>query len=65
MSRGENLTLSKLTTNISGVILLALGLVIVYFSVRAEMGYATPRIFTPIGLVVALLGGVLIIAWEG
>jgi glucose uptake protein GlcU len=65
MSWGENLTLSKLTTNLSGVILLALGLVIAYFSTKADMGHATPRIFTPVGLIVALIGGILIIAWEG
>jgi hypothetical protein len=65
MSGGENLTLSKLATNLSGVILLALGLVIAYYSTQADVGHASPSIFTPIGLIVALLGGILIIAWEG
>lgn len=64
MSWGENLTLSKLATNLSGVILLALGLVITYYSINADTGFASPRIFTPIGLVIAILGGILIIAWE-
>lgn len=65
MSGGGNLTLSKLATNLSGVILLALGIVIAYFSAQADVGHASPRIFTPIGLIVAVLGGILILAWEG
>jgi hypothetical protein len=65
MSGGDKLTLSKLATNLSGVILLALGLVTAYYSIQADMGHASPSIFTPVGLIVALIGGILIIAWEG
>ncbi|MGD2200228.1 MAG: hypothetical protein PVJ38_01185 [Candidatus Bathyarchaeota archaeon] len=65
MSDEKRLTFSKLAVNILGVILLALGIVIAYYSNQANLGYADPGIFTPIGLLVALLGGLMTAAWEG
>jgi hypothetical protein len=61
----EGLTISKITVNIFGVIILAIGLVITYYSMQADMGFIDPGIFTPIGILVALSGGIMTAAWEG
>ncbi len=65
MSGDEGLTISKLAVNIFGVILLTLGLVITYFSIQADMGIIDPGIFTPVGILIALAGGIMTAAWEG
>lgn len=65
MSNGENLTLSKLAVNLIGVVLLALGLVIAYYSLQADAGAVNPGIFAPVGFLVAILGGIMTLAWEG
>ena len=61
MSKREDPTAGDLATNLFGVILLALGLMLTYFSMNAEAGQVSPRIFTPVGLAVALIGGLIII----
>ncbi len=65
MSGDEGLTISKLAVNIFGVIVLTLGLVITYFSMQADMGVIDPGIFAPVGILIALAGGVMTAAWEG
>ncbi len=65
MSGDEGLTISKLAVNIFGVILLTLGLVITYFSIQADMGVIDPGIFAPVGILIALAGGIMTAAWEG
>jgi len=65
MSGDEGLTISKLAVNIFGVIVLTLGLVITYFSMQADMGVIDPSIFAPVGILIALAGGVMTAAWEG
>ncbi len=65
MSGDEGLTISKLAVNIFGVILLTLGLVITYFSMQADMGVIDPGIFAPVGILIALAGGIMTAAWEG
>lgn len=65
MSEKEGLTLSKLAVNIFGFIILALGLLIAYYSIQADSGFADPSIFTPVGILVALLGGLMTASWEG
>ncbi len=65
MSGDEGLTISKLAVNIFGVILLTLGLVITYFSIQADMGIIDPGIFAPVGILIALAGGIMTAAWEG
>jgi hypothetical protein len=65
MSGDEGLTISKLAVNFFGVIVLILGLVITYFSMRADMGVIDPGIFAPVGILIALAGGVMTAAWEG
>ena len=61
----EGLTLSKLVVNIFGVIILAIGIVITYYSLQADMGFIDPGIFTPIGILVAISGSIMTAAWEG
>jgi hypothetical protein len=65
MSRDEELTISKLAVNVFGVILLALGLVITYYSMQADVGAIDPGIFVPVGVLVTLAGGIMTAAWEG
>jgi hypothetical protein len=65
MSGDEGLTISKLAVNVFGVILLVLGLGITYYSMRADVGAIDPVIFAPIGVLVALAGGIMTAAWEG
>ncbi len=65
MSGDEGLTISKLAVNIFGVIVLTLGLVITYFSMQADMGVIDPGIFAPVGILIALAGGIMTAAWEG
>jgi hypothetical protein len=65
MSQEEPLTLSKLAVSFFGVIVIALGLVITYYSSLSETGIISPRLFTPLGLIVVIIGGIMIISREG
>jgi len=65
MSGDEGLTISKLAVNVFGVVLLALGLVITFYSMQADVGVIDPGIFAPVGVLVALAGGIMTAAWEG
>ena len=65
MSGDEGLTISKLAVNIFGVIVLAIGLVTTYYSTQADVGNIDPSIFTPVGILIILSGGIMIAAWEG
>ena len=56
MSRANGLNIAKLTTYFMGAILLTLGLMMAYFSTRADTGIITPRLYTPIALAVAVIG---------
>lgn len=58
------LTLTGLAVKLLGVIILVLGLLLAYFSLNADIEVINPRIFTPIGLMVALLGGFMLLAKE-
>ena len=53
-----------LATGIFGVIIIVLGLLLTYFSLRTDVGLISPHIFTPIGLAVALVGGFMLLAGE-
>ena len=65
MSSDEGLTISKLAVNLFGVMVLALGLVITYYSIQADVGNIDPSIFAPVGILIALAGGIMTAAWEG
>lgn len=56
MSREDSLTLAKLATNLFGAILLALGLMLTYFSMKADADIVNPSMFTPIGLAIVIIG---------
>lgn len=62
MSAEEGPTLGQLVTTFLGVILLALGLMLTYFSINADVGTVSPRIFTPVGVAIVLVGGFMIFA---
>ena len=64
MSDEEGMTLGGLATRLFGIIILVLGLLLTYFSLKTDIGLVNPRIFTPIGLAVALAGGLMLIAKE-
>jgi len=66
MSDAEETTLTGLTTKLFGGIVLILGLLLTYFSLKTDVGGGVnPRIFTPIGVAVLLVGGFMLIAKEG
>jgi hypothetical protein len=64
MSGEEGLTISMIAVNVFGVILLALGLVITYYSMQADVGAIDPGVFAPVGILVIFAGGILSAAWE-
>ena len=55
-------TLGQLVTTFLGVILLALGMMLTYFSINADVGMVSPRMFTPVGVAIVLIGGFMIVA---
>ena len=65
MSEDEGLTISKLAVNVFGAIVLALGLVITFYSMQADVGAVDPGIFASVGILFALAGGIMTAAWEG
>ena len=65
MSGEEGLTFSKIAVNVFGVVLLVLGLVITYYSMQADVGAIDPGIFSPVGILIVLAGGIMTAAWEG
>lgn len=52
----EELPLLGLTLRLIGFLILLIGSYLTYISLRAEAGIMDPRVFTPLGLVIALLG---------
>jgi hypothetical protein len=65
MSQREGLNVSRLAVYAFGVIILSLGIVLTYFSVKAEVGVVSPRMFAPVGVVMMVLGGILLVSREG
>jgi hypothetical protein len=61
MSEEYNLTVSKLAVFVLGIITFVLGIVLVYFSWTADVGIVGPKMFTPLGIVIILSGGLLLI----
>lgn len=61
MSKEQGLTLGRLATMVIGVILLTLGLMLTYFSLNTDIELVSPRFFTPVGLVIVLIGGFMTI----
>ncbi len=62
MSEEGGLTLGELAVYFFGVVLLILGLMLTYFSFRAEVGLVSPRTLTPVGIAISLIGGFMLLA---
>jgi len=60
----EGLTLTGIAVKLLGVVLLILGLLLTYFSLKTDVSVINPRIFTPVALTVALLGGFMLLSKE-
>jgi len=58
----EELPLLDLTLRLIGFLILLIGSYLTYISLRAEVGITDPRVFTPLGLIIALLGVFMLIA---
>jgi hypothetical protein len=61
MSEGNGLNYSKLTIYLFGAILLAIGFALTYFSLGAGVDIISPRLFTPIAMLVSIVGLVLLV----
>lgn len=64
MSDEGRTTAGGLATQLLGIIILVLGFLLVYFSLKSDTGITSPRVFMPIGLAVALVGGFMILVRE-
>ncbi len=63
MSEAEGINPGSIAINLLGLVILSIGLFLVYSSMQVrEIGVSGPRIITLIGLVIALIGGTMIIA---
>jgi len=58
----EELSLLDLSLRLIGFLILLVGFYLTYISLKAEAGITDPRVFTPLGLVIALLGVFMLIA---
>jgi len=56
MSGGNGLNFSKLTIYIFAAIFLVVGLMLTYFSLNAGVDIISPRLFTPIAVVISIVG---------
>ena len=61
MSEGNELTLSKLTIYFFGAIFLVIGFMLTYFSLGAGMDIVSPRMYTPIAIIVSIVGLVMLL----
>ncbi len=62
MSNGFSFTYKGLAVTFFGVALLVIGGVITFLATLAQGGVANPRVFTPLGLVMMLLGVILLVS---
>ena len=52
----QETSLLDISIRLIGLLILLIGSYLTYISLRAEAGVCDPRVFTPLGLVIALLG---------
>jgi len=64
MSQGGEMTLTGLAVKLFGIIILILGALLTYFSLKADVGVVNPRLITPVGVAIALIGGFMLLAKE-
>ena len=65
MSGEVTTTLARLATNIIGAVVLVLGLLLVYYSLNTEYTIIDPRVITPIGAAISVIGVFMALAREG
>lgn len=58
------LTSAGLVAKLIGGIIIILGLLLAYFSLQTDIGIVDPRFYMPIGIVVTILGGLILLAKE-
>jgi len=61
MSEGNGLNFSKLTIYLFGAIFLAAGLMLTYFSLGAGVDIISPRMYTPIAILISIIGLAMLI----
>lgn len=61
MSDGDGVNFSKLSIYLIVAILLAIGLALTYFSLGASADIVSPRMFTPIAMLISAVGLVMLI----
>ena len=61
MSEGSGLNFSKLTIYLFGAIFLAVGLMLTYFSLGAGVDIISPRMYTPIAILISIIGLAMLI----
>gem|GEM_PF-1690524 len=64
MSDENEMSLAGLAVKLFGIVVLVLGLFLTYFSIKADVELVNPRLFIPIGLAVAIVGGSMLLAKE-
>ena len=58
----QETSLLDISIRVIGLLILLIGSYLTYISLRAEVGVCDPRVFTPLGLVILLLGLSMLIA---
>jgi len=58
----QETSLLDISIRVIGLLILLIGSYLTYISLRAEAGVCDPRVFTPLGLVILLLGLSMLIA---
>jgi len=61
MSDGNGVSFSKLTIYLIAAILLVIGFALTYFSLGASVDIISPRLFTPIAVLISAVGLVMLI----
>ncbi len=57
----QELSLLDLSIRLIGFLILLIGAYLTYISLKAEVGVTNPRVFTPLGLAIALLGVLMLV----
>ena len=61
MSSEGGMTLAGFVTSLIGAVIMILGIILVYFSLNTDFETVDPRILTPFGVVIALIGAFMLI----
>jgi uncharacterized membrane protein len=61
MSEEKRASLTEIVLSLIGFVLLIFGLLLVYFSLTTDVGMVDPRVFTPIGAAVTIIGAFMML----